>query len=332
MLGGKSMRISLGEEVLLLQTVYVTDFGDNYHRTEDEPSSELEKEARRIRRRYKSIADYMAALAIYNEYMAMLAVKHGSPQLLKIKIDNDAIDDFIPAKPRMKNTPHNKMLLKKGIMVSSININKINYDNLEDTLDALEEDLTGEEEIVADTDMEEDKIAKKLIKKGHFNRVSINKVKEIDNIDFLEEYFATKNSIQREEEEEEVASISVTAIANGKYDEMVRDTTEDDDIIYYRGNYMDRQTVEDLRIYQDLGERGWNSVKLMKEKGLSKRMTKVLKAQTKKNKDKDEDKTKMMDAAGDAFFISLGMDNDHDSFGSYQEEMSNFTAANIMRG
>ena len=326
------MRISLGEEVLLLQTVYVTDFGDNYHRTEDEPSSELEKEARRIRRRYKSIADYMAALAIYNEYMAMLAVKHGSPQLLKIKIDNDAIDDFIPAKPRMKNTPHNKMLLKKGIMVSSININKINYDNLEDTLDALEEDLTGEEEIVADTDMEEDKIAKKLIKKGHFNRVSINKVKEIDNIDFLEEYFATKNSIQREEEEEEVASISVTAIANGKYDEMVRDTTEDDDIIYYRGNYMDRQTVEDLRIYQDLGERGWNSVKLMKEKGLSKRMTKVLKAQTKKNKDKDEDKTKMMDAAGDAFFISLGMDNDHDSFGSYQEEMSNFTAANIMRG
>ena len=185
MLGGKSMRISLGEEVLLLQTVYVTDFGDNYHRTEDEPSSELEKEARRIRRRYKSIADYMAALAIYNEYMAMLAVKHGSPQLLKIKIDNDAIDDFIPAKPRMKNTPHNKMLLKKGIMVSSININKINYDNLEDTLDALEEDLTGEEEIVADTDMEEDKIAKKLIKKGHFNRVSINKVKEIDNIDFL---------------------------------------------------------------------------------------------------------------------------------------------------
>ena len=332
MLGGKSMRISLGEEVLLLHTVYVTDFGDNYHRTEDEPSSELEKEARRIRRRYKSIADYMAALAIYNEYMAMLAVKHGSPQLLKIKIDNDAIDDFIPAKPRMKNTPHNKMLLKKGIMVSSININKINYDNLEDTLDALEEDLTGEEEIVADTDMEEDKIAKKLIKKGHFNRVSINKVKEIDNIDFLEEYFATKNSIQREEEEEEVASISVTAIANGKYDEMVRDTTEDDDIIYYRGNYMDRQTVEDLRIYQDLGERGWNSVKLMKEKGLSKRMTKVLKAQTKKNKDKDEDKTKMMDAAGDAFFISLGMDNDHDSFGSYQEEMSNFTAANIMRG
>ena len=94
MLGGKSMRISLGEEVLLLQTVYVTDFGDNYHRTEDEPSSELEKEARRIRRRYKSIADYMAALAIYNEYMAMLAVKHGSPQLLKIKIDNDAIDVF----------------------------------------------------------------------------------------------------------------------------------------------------------------------------------------------------------------------------------------------
>jgi hypothetical protein len=320
------MRITIGEEVSLLETVYVSDFGDNYHRTDDEPTTDLEKAARKIRRRYKNIADYMGALAVYNEYMAMMMMKHGGPQLFKIKLRDEVIDDFIPAKPRMKNTAHNKILLKKKIMVSSINVNKINHEKLEAAIESNEDMLQGDEEIVGDTETK-DPVAKRLIKEGHFDRIKIGKVKEINNIDFLEEYFRTKNVAKAEEAIER--SIPLSKIVSGEYDNMVIDTTEQDDIIYYRGAYMNRATVNDLRVYQDLGERGWNSIKLMKEKGVSKRITKIVENQNKKNKKKNKKSSKKK-SKNDDFFVKVMSDNNYDSFGDYQQDMMNFTASNVL--
>jgi hypothetical protein len=320
------MRITIGEEVSLLETVYVSDFGDNYHRTDDEPTTDLEKAARKIRRRYKNIADYMGALAVYNEYMAMMMMKHGGPQLFKIKLRDEVIDDFIPAKPRMKNTAHNKILLKKKIMVSSINVNKINHEKLEAAIESNEDMLQGDEEIVGDTETK-DPVAKRLIKEGHFDRIKIGKVKEINNIDFLEEYFRTKNVAKAEEAIER--SIPLSKIVSGEYDNMVTDTTEQDDIIYYRGAYMNRATVNDLRVYQDLGERGWNSIKLMKEKGVSKRITKIVENQNKKNKKKNKKSSKKK-SKNDDFFVKVMSDNNYDSFGDYQQDMMNFTASNVL--
>ena len=319
------MRIQLGEEVSMLTTVYVSDFGDNYHRTDDEPSTELEKAARRIRRRYKNITEYMQALGVYQEYMALLALKHGGPVLFKLKLKNEAIEDFVPAKPRMKNTAHNKMLLKKGIMVSRVNLNKVDRDKLSDTIETnVDED---QEHIIADTKTK-DPVALKLIKEGHFDRVRVGRVAAISNIDFLEEYFRSKNSKQKEEVEEELQSVSLTDIASGAYEDKIQDTSEQDDVIYYRGNYMSRQAVEDLKIYQDLGAFGWNSIKIMKEKGVSKRITNIVKEQNKMSKKKKKKDSKKKGKSDD-FLVSVMMDNDHDSFANYEQDMLNFTADNI---
>lgn len=322
------MRITIGEEVSLLETVYVVDFQDNYHRTDDEPSTDLEREARKIRRRYKNIADYMAALAVYQEYMGMLTIKHGGPQLFKIKMRDEVINDFIPAKPRMKNTAHNKTLLKKKIMLSSINVNKINHAKLEEVEESNDDLLRGDEVIVGDTKTK-DPLANKLIKEGHFDRVKLtSKMAYINDIDLLEDYFRAKNT--QKAEEAEAKTIPLSMIVSGEYEKMLKDTTEEDDVIYHRGTYMNRATVEDLKVYQDLGERGWNSIKLMKEKGVSKRITKIVKSQNKKNNKKNKkDKKKRKD--NDDFVVKVMMDNDYDSFGAYQQDMENFTASHVFR-
>jgi hypothetical protein len=321
------MRISIGEERSKLLEVYVTDFGDNYHRTEDEPSTELERAVRKIRRRYKNITDYMDALAVYKEYMGLLALKHGGGQLFKIKLQNDVIDDFIPPKPRMKNTAHNKMLLKNKIMISRVNVNKIDEDRLEEVLDANEDEYLTADGIIADMETK-DYIAHKLMKQEDLTRVRVSKVKSISSIDFLEEYFRNKNASKVKEKQEELKQVSLSSIISGEYDDLVEDTEEEDDVVFYRGNYMNRKAVDDLKVYQDLGALGWNSVKIMKEKGVSKRITKIVKSQTKKNKKANKKKGKKR-KDNDDFLVSVMMENDHDSFDAFEEDMLNFTAKNV---
>lgn len=321
------MRISIGEEQSLLKNVYVNDFGDNYHRTEDEPSTELESAARKIRRRYKNITDYMTALVTYQEYMALLAMKHGGPQLFKIKQENDLIDDFIPSKPRMKDNAHNKMLLKNKIMLSRVNVNKVNYEALEESAREYGE-AEKDGDLIIDTTIK-DPVASKVIKSGLNARGVPTLSSQIQTINFLEEYFMNKNkNIVPGKLDDDDVNISITRIMSEEFDDMVEDTSEEDDVIFYQGNYMNRRTVEDLRVYQDLGERGWNAVKLMKHKGVSKRVTKIVKNQNKTNNKKSK-KDKKNKRKNDDFLVSVMLDNEHDSFKDFEEDMLNFSAKNI---
>lgn len=324
------MRIDIGEQRSKLLEVYVTDFGDNYHRFDNEPTTELERAVRKIRRRYKNISDYMDALALYKEYMALLAIKYGGPQLFKIRLQDGMITDFIPSKPRMKNTANNKFLLKNKILVSKINVKRIDDEKLEEVEEALDETVPANVDAIISDTKTRDYIANRIMKEEDLTKTRINKVKAISSIEYLEEYFRNKNANKLKEKEEKVKSLSLTKIANGDYEDLVEDTTEDDDIIFYRGNYMNRDTVEDLRVYQDLGERGWNSVKLMKDKGVSKRITKIVKNQNKRNKKKNK-KDKKKKKRADDFLVSVMMDNDHDSFADFEQDMLDFTARNIFK-
>lgn len=324
------MRIDIGEQRSKLLEVYVTDFGDNYHRFDNEPTTELERAVRKIRRRYKNISDYMDALALYKEYMALLAIKYGGPQLFKIRLQDGMITDFIPSKPRMKNTANNKFLLKNKILVSKINVKRIDEEKLEKVEEALEETVPANVDAIISDTKTRDYIANRIMKEEDLTKTRINKVKAISSIEYLEEYFRNKNANKLKEKEEKVKSLSLTKIANGDYEDLVEDTTEDDDVIFYRGNYMKRDTVEDLRVYQDLGERGWNSVKLMRDKGVSKRITKIVKNQNKRNKKKNK-KDKKKKKRADDFLVSVMMDNDHDSFADFEQDMLDFTARNIFK-
>ena len=99
-----------------IDLVYINDFDDTYNEYEEEKArNELEREARKIRRRYRNINEYNYALNIFCQYMAELSISYGQRELFNAALRSGAIKDFIPPFPRLKMTKLNKKMLKKGI-------------------------------------------------------------------------------------------------------------------------------------------------------------------------------------------------------------------------
>ena len=310
------MKISVNDNSFLFE-VFVNDFGDNYHRGSSEPSTELERQAKKIRRRYKNISDYMSSLLIYDEYMNKLAEKHGNEQLLKIKIKNDMVDDFIPAKPRMRNNNTNKFLLKNKILLSKT---KNLYPD-EEVIDKLLQILPKDER-----DFTHYKTMNKdisgIIKDGIQTKIPDKKLKSIHTLDLMAEFFETKNKLKESKIEEYHPSMK--DVLSGKYLDKIQDTTDQDEIIHYNGRFVNRETAEELNVYQNLNNIGWNSIKIMKEKGISKRATKLI-----RDKDKEEKKRKKKNKKNDNFMTRVITDNNYNSFEDFQEDMLNFTSGNL---
>lgn len=323
------MIINLGEKKnQFLHEVYVFDFNDNYHRLSNEPSSELEKAARRIRRRYRHVSEYMDALNTYKEYMALLIHKHGGPDLFKIKMKNEIIEDFIPARPQMKNNETNKMILKHKILISGVKSKVINTELIEQIEEELEDMIPrGVYAFHLDTKMR-DRIANEIIRTDTFDsKFSSKQLRKADSIDYLEEYFRKKNVVAKSQKEEKQKMVSLTRIINDDYDELIEDTEDQDDVIYFQGAFMHRTAVQELQTYQDLGGFGWNSMKIMRDKGVSKKLTNHVKKQNKMNKKKKKNKKK---SEGDDFLQYL-VDDTGESFADFEKDMLNFTSENVFK-
>lgn len=320
------MNITLGDPYSFLSEVYVLDFGDNYHRGEDEVTSELEKAAKRIRRRYKNIADYMHAMGIYTQYMAYLIRKHGGPELFKIKYKADEIHEFVPARPRMKNTPVNKVLLKNKIMVSKIDLKKIDEDVLEEMDDKIAD--PNFTEIVVDEDAR-NRAGEKLLEDINMD-IDTQKLKEISNVDYLEEYFKTKNVVLKAKAEKEQKKYSVSDLMKGDVYDKIVDTTENDDVINYRGEYMRHKEAEELQVYKDLAKLGWDHIKIMRAMGVSKRVTDILKDQQKEGKKKGKNNKKKKESDDD-FFVHIVTDGGYDSYADFEKDMLNMTSSNVFK-
>ena len=100
-----------------LFTFISNDFGDNYYKR-GLADSPLLKEAKRIRRKYNDFFDYSDAMETYQEYMDMLAEKYGSIKTVKLSAKHGTLDEYVPPKPRLKNTKKNRLLASSGIMPS----------------------------------------------------------------------------------------------------------------------------------------------------------------------------------------------------------------------
>lgn len=294
-----------------LFTSYVLDYGDNYHRQSGEPSSELEREARKIRRRYRHQHEYLKALAVYNEYMELIIEKNGGKQFFKLKYRDGLITDFVPHKPRMKNTKLNRALEKHQIIIS-----ESSSDSNIDIESAINIAKLQDKVWIEFTD-EEDKIAEKIIDKG----LSLsNNIFDVDDpIDYMERYFA--QSRNKKDKNKAVTKMSLTQIMR-EDDEQ----EEMDDVVYYRGNMMSRDNVQQLARMEELNSLGWNSLKIMKSKDDGGRITKILKSRKKRAK-KDKKKQKEYNN----FMVNVMGDNNYDDFGAFEEDMLNFSSANIFK-
>lgn len=93
------------------------DFDDNYYQR-GLADTQLLKDVKKIRRKYNDFFDYVDAMEIYKEYMEFLADKYGSVKAVKHGAREGIIEDYVPPKPRLKNSKRNRLLVSSGIMPS----------------------------------------------------------------------------------------------------------------------------------------------------------------------------------------------------------------------
>jgi hypothetical protein len=335
MVGRIFMQIRLGEKDSELIEVYVQDFGDNYHKFNDEPSTELERTARKIRRRYKDISDYNRALLAYREYMSLLTLKHGGPELFALKLKHGQIDEFVPPMPGVKINDLNKFVMKNKIIVSKRRTMELD----EEALSLLEDSYARAQDEDTNTDTvprmyvepklskDENKVVKRMIKSGEARSMARGRTsirKNAPSIQYLEEYFYNKNEGDRGKKEEDPV-FSLSQYYDGSFANMLKDTkNEERQTVFFRGNYIDQESADELAIYKQLGKVGWNSMKIMRDLGVSKRVTKAMKKGDKKDSKKDKKKRK-----SDNLVVQLMTDGGYDSFEDFQSEMESFKSSNV---
>lgn len=325
------MQISNEKDTSYL-TVYVNDFDDSYHRMDNEPNTELEKAARKIRRRYKSFQEYRKAMAIYTEYMEALIETYGTPKYFLTRLESKTVFQYIPPRPRLKKGPTNNFIMKHNIIISDPNVMVVNKERLS------EYEETFEEEILRDTKLSnkiikcKDKNVEKAIAEATSRRTTMKRLREVDAVELLSSYFDNANSKEAKEEKRKYEDICVADIAEG-IDE-VKDSDDDEKTTFFRGRMISQTELCQYNLLKDMNKWGWNSYKIMKQTK-SKNSTATLALKQERRLEKKRKKKKGVQKTADKFLMNLMGDNDmdveFDSFEEYENDMLNISINDVFK-
>ena len=324
------MKIIIQEQRESFNKVYVTDFGDDYHKT-IVASTELEAAARKIRRRYKRIDEYLEALTIYNEYMEHVYSLFPSRKLAKMNIQRGLVNMYLPAKPRMKNNLAYKMY-QKGIIISDEKAH-VNSDELEKVLDDIREN-TKHAEVVIKEELADTKETRKLMRGIGASFTAKKKGPgKVTDYDLLTKFFMQNQSDNTEKEGYREEIVPMSDIISDRYYDYVDETEDEDEIINYRGRYLTRAKANELSVFEGLGVHGWDNIKLMRARGASKTVTKLAEREAKAERKRRKRRKK-----NDDYILGVAGTNggDFESFKEYEDEMLNMSIDsyfnNINRG
>lgn len=313
-----------------LTKILVNDFGDSYHRLDNEPSSELERDVRRIRRRYRAFDEYKKAMSIYVEYMDKLADKYGGQSRFKTRLQSNTVFEYIPPVPKLKKSPINDFITHHKIMISDPNRMTFNSEDIEEYEEMFEEELTDDTNISPDIIKVKDKQLADLVKDAKLGNINLKKLKEVDAIETLASYFDSTNTKKGKKAKKD-QSPSVTDI--------IEDRVKDDDmdeVVFFKGRYMTAEEVKEMKLYQELNSFGWNSLAIMKahKAGTNSAIANALRDEKfKKKRDKlNKKKKKKGGKSADEFLIKMMGDNDeYESFENFEEDMLNYTINNVFK-
>lgn len=319
------MIINLKRERESINTVYVTDFGDEYHNDNIVVSSELESKARKIRRRYKDIIEFIHAKAVYDEYMDVVFSRYPSKKIAKDSIASGFSTGFIPPKPRMKANSQAYKLMKKGVILSSVNWNKTDLNDASSIMDSYRQDDYDQMEIHGEIS---DKKYKSLVSGARFkNNIDddIKNLGSVNDFDLIQNFFERKAKAGGgglETTTYDPRLVPINKLLDDDYYNAQIDTTDDDEIIFHNGRHMTRKEYKELEIYDRLASMGYDSIKIMKAKGGNissgaKRIAKLTQKRNKRMKKKNKKRDKVLAQAGG---VSIGS-----SFEDYENDMLDFT-------
>ena len=310
-----------------IDLVYINDFDDTYNEYEEEKArNELEREARKIRRRYRNINEYNYALNIFCQYMAELSISYGQRELFNAALRSGAIKDFIPPFPRLKMTKLNKKMLKKGIR-DSIGDGKL-ISSPED-VEMLIRAYMGDEEYI---DPNETVLYNPIpVHKTKILEDELDDVKDetgmrsdrrMSEIDYLEEYFRAKNIMKSKKSSKKKKEDDELSGSDWFYGNYSSDDVEEkeNEVVWYEGSLLSGKEIEDVKVMRMLKTLGWDSIKMMRGKTGT-----VSSVRHMKNVDKMEKKAKKKKEKTDNFLTKILTDNSFDSFEDFEDAMLDFT-------
>lgn len=311
--------------------IYVNDFGDGYHKLNNDPSNDLERAVRKIRRRYRAFDDYKRALTIYFEYMDALANKYGGHKHFQIRMDSNTVFEYIPPVPKLKKNPVNDFITEHKILISDPNRVSYNDELLEAYEAQFKDDLTENtimgNEIIKNKD---DKLLEKIVKKGVYGKIDAKRMKEVDAVDILASYFDSNSSKKGKDGKKKEKKYEMPSITDIIEDRVVDD--DEQEAIFYRGRLMTPDEIAQMKLYQDLNKYGWNSLALMKQGDRSSSaLASVLRDEEfKKKREKKNKKKGKGSKSADAFLVKMMGDND-ETFEDFEESMLDFTINSIFK-
>ncbi len=315
--------------------VHVNDFGDEYHLLDNEPKTDLDRQVRKIRRRYKSFYDYRAALCIYDEYMDELEKKHEGDNSFKLRLATGKVFEYIPPQPKLKKNPLNNFIMQNDVVLSNCKTMKVNSDMMTEC-ENISEDINVETTKISDKikrgkDNREGQIIDELVNKSNTSKNMLS----MDTMDALTMWLNKNTDSKEVKKEEKEKSYSVTDIINDNCPE-----EEDDTVVFYKGRHVTQKEANELSFINNMNSFGWNSLKIMKglrksgeaggvvasvliQQETDRKREKLKKKNNKKSKSTHED---------DEFLIKIMGDNDNfESFGEFEDEMLDYTVNNIFK-
>lgn len=343
------VRINIAEQRASFDQIYAIDFGDEYHKT-IKPKTELEARARKIRRKYRHIHEYIEAKRLFKEYMDSIYDQFPSKEIALMQLEAGNLDIYIPPKPQMKNN-NEKKFYDRGMLVN-YDTPVINHDLMDQLIDERFSTTTDLPQMQIHNDVADVKklrtVAEVLGKDGkvvesYKNRMGKGaKLKNNDSgYALLRKFFENNNRPDSEEEEYAPVrpySFTKQIMDDDEFAKITGDYRDPNEVIKYRGRYIKTHRAEEMKIFDDLGDLGWNSLKLMSTLGVSRKLTqiasreaKAIKKRKKFNKKRDKD-----------FFVMAGGDEYEDDgygiagegfsiggFDDYEKEMQDMTSDSL---
>lgn len=334
-----------------IYTVYIQDFPDSdYHKTRDEAlMDDLERRARKLRRRYRNIIEYNDAMETYREYMFALSIKtcgYGKKnhERFLMMLELEQVDAYIPGEPKLKNTRLNRELMKKGEVITRGTGKILDNDELDEFIKEFVADM-GYPDKDAPCTEEPIPIPKKELKMldkiiptiGESDFLRENKAR-LSEIDYLDEYFkarkimSEKKSKKKKYEEDDEDELTLCDWYYGRYEFDEPDDSQTQ--VWYEGSIVQKDEIESIQILRQMKEYGWNPVKILTGPGVSEKGIKKAKesndgsgdsriANILKKQEKLEKKRKKKKKKNDDFFAKIMSDNKWDDFEDFENEMLN---------
>jgi len=332
----------------------IQDFGDDYHRPDEEVFADVDNEVRNLRHKYRKFTDYVYAIRVIERYMAKLAEKYGGKRNLEEAIELGTCREYIPPMPTFRHTKENVALCENGMMLSNIDTDQQDYDLDEETqaavdaiegrmfsqgMEIVESDLVYlpfaiDKKTMINMDTETDAITRELEALQNYSvAMSSSKKKKGKSKHNIAKEVKRRRKMLAKAHEPETVGDMIRRWNESVYEDPYLEGSND--MVMYRGIMIRQTELNDMKLDEALTKCGFKSkddYSGIRNKNLRKMIKKNNKAEKKRKKKKYDFDSEDMDEFIDAY-------NDSDAFGTefgknfeaFEREMLAFDAAGMRR-